>query len=230
MAFFGFRKFRARRPDRVMAHPGAFLDSFRRPRPLTRFGFLKLPWKPRSLGHPGDRFFHPYPMTIPTDQTCSRRRQSLKRSLYAADAAWERLVGRPETGGASRSTLTKDRAGVSHSLVVRLGLDLMLRITVTVQTRHRLDLGEDAVAPGPMLGWRDASIRRKACLKKSRSTCCRPILRCSSPICRRASVRSFARAAIPRARSSSNASSLVRGPGLPRNAAVPPWRHWSRQR
>ncbi len=49
-----------------------------------------------------------------------------------------------------------------------------LRRSFTLRMRHRLDLGEDAVAPGPMLGGSDASMRRKACLKKSRSSCCWP--------------------------------------------------------
>ena len=51
-----------------------------------------------------------------------------------------------------------------------------------LRARHRLDVGEDAVTPGPSLGRREPSICCKAPLKKSRSSCCWPTLRSSSAI------------------------------------------------
>src|SRR5258708_15365887 len=55
---------------------------------------------------------------------------------------------------------------------------------------HRLDDFVDFVAPVPSLGWRSPFTCRKACRKKSRSTCCWPTLRSSSAIRRLATDRS----------------------------------------
>src|SRR5262249_29992554 len=70
------------------------------------------------------------------------------------------VVGRPAHTG--ERTQTRDRQ-------------------VALRRRHRLDHGEDGLAPGPSLDDADALMCRKARAKKSNSSACCPPCRSSSP-------------------------------------------------
>src|SRR5712671_5328885 len=99
--------------------------------------------------------------------------------------------------------------------------------------RHRLDDLVDPVTPGPTLGRRARFTCRKACRKKSSSTCCWPTLRSSSAMRVRAASSSAAGvsggacALVPLA--AKPAAPTLGGRPRPRRASGPPARKRSRQ-
>src|SRR6266403_6262849 len=98
------------------------------------------------------------------------------------------------------------------------------------QRRHRLDDPVDPVTPGPALGRRAPLTCRKACRKKSSSTCCWPTLRSSAAmrLCALSSSPSAPGELDPPPPREADRSELRGRPG-PRRASGPPQRKRSRQ-
>src|SRR6266403_1359127 len=96
--------------------------------------------------------------------------------------------------------------------------------------RHRLDDFVDPVTPGPALGRRAPLTCRKACRKKSSSTCCWPTLRSSAAmrLCALSSSPSAPGELDPPPPREADRSELRGRPG-PRRASGPPQRKRSRQ-
>src|SRR6266481_1572307 len=97
-------------------------------------------------------------------------------------------------------------------------------------TSHRLDDFVDPVTPGPALGRRAPLTCRKACRKKSSSTCCWPILRSSAAtrLCAFSSSPAAPGELDPPPARKADRSELRGRPG-PRRASGPPQRKRSRQ-